>query len=530
MDRQRFERWLIARTSRRTLLTGGGALVAVSLAGRPTRARQSTPTASPVAAAYPFTLGVASGDPTADGVVLWTRLAPEPLTASGGMASAPVAVRWEVADDEAFGRIVAGGEATAAPDLAHSVHVDAAGLEPGREYFYRFLAGGEASPVGRMRTAPPAGTLADRFRFALASCQHYEDGFFTAYRHMAAEDLDAVFFVGDYIYEYAPEDNPDAVRRHEPAVLIATLDDYRIRHAQYKTDPDLQAAHAACPWIVTWDDHEVENDYANDRSENGDPPELFLEKRAAAYRAYYEHLPLRPEAMPLGPTMRLYRRLAFGDLAGIHVLDTRQYRTDHPCGEGAQVRCPAALDPRTTMLGPEQEAWLLAGLDAATARWNVIAQQVQFHEFEQAPGPAQLYWGDSWPGYPAARARIIDHLVSRRIANPVVLTGDIHTTWIADLKADWTNRDSATVGAEFIATSISSEGDNPSEFFRAFLPENPHVKFFDGRHGGYLSCEVTPDLWRTDVRVLTAVAKPDMPIATIASYAVEAGNPGVVPA
>ena len=534
MDRARFERMLTARINRRAILgVAGTGLVAVSFAGRPTRSAfaQATPGANPVATpSYgntPFALGVASGDPLPDGVVLWTRLAPDPAN-GGGMTGDPVPVRWELAADEGFSRIVQSGDATATADLGHSVHIDVEGLEPATVYYYRFDALGETSPIGRTKTAPAPDANPDALRFAFASCQHWEDGYFGAYRHMAAEELDLVFHLGDYIYEYGPTtDDPEKVRVHTGEGEIQTLLDYRNRYALYKSDPDLQAAHAAFPWIVTWDDHEVENDYAAQHSEDGVPEDLFLERRAAAYQAYYEHQPLRIASLPQGPSLRLYRRLNYGALAQFQVLDTRQYRSDHPCGEGAQVRCPAAVDPNTTMLGPEQEQWLLAGLDASTARWNVLAQSLQMAELEQQPGPGELYWNDSWPGYPAARSRILAHIMSRGIANPVVITGDIHCSWANDLKADWRDETSTTIGTEFIGTSISSEAAGTAGFFEPYLAENPHVKYFDPRRGGYVSCTVAADRWQSDYKVLTTALQPGAEIETVASFVVEDGNPGV---
>ena len=533
MDRAHFEHLLRRSVSRRRLLGAGLGLIAVSLSGRPTRplAAPRARATAPVFGTNPFTLGVASGDPLPDGVVLWTRLAPDPLN-GGGMEPVPVEVRWEVAADDAFSRIVQTGVATASPNLAHSVHVDVRGLEPGRPYVYRFLAGNEVSPVGRTRTAAALAAPPDRLRFAVASCAHWEHGSFAAYRHLAAEDLDLVVFLGDYLYDAAASEGslPDdgaPVRRH-PEGAAVTLEDYRTRHALYKTDPDLQAAHAAVPWVATWDDHEVENNYAADRSETGDPPDRFLAKRAAAYQAYYEHMPLRPESMPQGPDLRLYRRLTYGDLAEFSALDTRQYRTDQPCGAGAQPRCAAALDPNATMLGPEQERWLLAGLDASTARWNVIAQQVMMAELDTQLGPGEKFATDIWDGYPAARNRILGHIMSRGIANPVVLTGDIHSTWVNDLKADFLEPDSTVVATEFVAPSITAF--NPYARQLPFLLlGNPHVKYFDARHG-YVRCELTADRWQTDICALETVADPAAPVATIASFVVEAGRPGAVPA
>ena len=551
MERSRFEQILIRRANRRAFLLGGagaGLGVAVSLAGRPTRARgafQSTPVASPTTATGVFTLGVASGHPTPDGVVLWTRLAPDPIAEDGlgGMDPAPVEVTWEVASDEAFGQIVRSGTTLARPELGHTVHVDLARLEPASEFFYRFMAGSEVSPVGRTKTAAAAGTALDKFRFAFASCQHYESGFYTAYADMATQDLDLVVHLGDYIYE-GPDRGEEAisegtiVRRHTGDEIM-TLADYRNRYALYRTDPNLQAAHAAFPWSVTWDDHEVDNNYAAEFSQDGDPVPAFLERRAAAYQAYYEHMPLRPEALPVGPDMQLYRRLTFGNLAEISVLDLRQYRSDHPCGDDTQVRCALALDPSTTMTGPDQERWLLEGLDASTATWNVLAQQVMMGQLDLTPGTAAIYAGDLWDGYAGARNRILSHLMSRGTSNPVVITGDIHSSWVNDLKADFADPASATIATEFVGTSITSGGDPDPDpeadaasaaEAEALAAENPHIRFYEGAHRGYVLCELTPGQWRSDYRFAGAVTTPDAPVETAVSFVVEAGRPGAQPA
>ncbi len=539
MDRLQFERLLAARATRRALLAGGGAaglLAAVSFPGRPTRALDQgtpgagpgeSPAATPRLGGYPFTLGVASGDPLPEGVVLWTRLAPDPLNGGGMAGQGPVEVAYEVAEDEAFAKVVLRGTAIADPALGHSVHVDATGLRPGREYVYRFMAGGEVSPVGRTKTAPAAGRDVERLRFAFASCAHWEHGYFAAYRHLAGEDLDLVVHLGDYLYEYAagaayaPETG--AVRRHTGGETT-TLEAYRNRHALYKTDPDLQAAHAAFPWVTTWDDHETENNYAGAISENGEPEAAFLERRAAAYQAYYEHLPLRPSSMPQGPDLRLYRRLAYGNLAEFSMLDTRQYRSDQPCGDGVQARCAAAQDPERTMTGPEQERWLLRGLDESGARWKVIAQQVMLAELMIPRSGERQFNLDQWDGYPAARNRILGHVMSRAIPNTMVLTGDIHSAWISDLKADFEEPASATVATEFVTSSITA--DNPfANQLRLLVPVNDHIRYYDGRHG-YGRCEVTPERWQTDVRAMENVTEPDAAIETVASFVVEAGQPG----
>ncbi len=459
--------------------------------------------------------------------MLWTRLAPDPLNGGGMNGQGAVEVAYEVAEDEGFGRVVLRGTAIAEPALAHSVHADATGLRPGREYFYRFVAGGEISRVRRTKTAPAMGADLEHLRFAFASCAHWEHGYFTAYRHLAREDLDLLLFLGDYIYEYsagtAYEPDTGAVRTF-PDSETMTLAAYRNRHALYKTDPDLQAAHAAFPWITTWDDHEVENNYAGGASELEDPEAVFLERRAAAYQAYYEHLPLRPESMPLGPDLRLYRRLAYGNLATFNMLDTRQYRTDQPCGDGVQARCAAAQDPDATLTGPDQERWLLEGLDASEARWNVIGQQVMMAELTIPREGEEQYNLDQWDAYPAARNRILGHVMSHAIPNTVVLTGDIHSTWIADLKADFEDPASATVATEFVTSSITAY--NPfANLLRFLLPTNDHFRYYDGRHG-YMRCEVTPERWQTDIRAMESVTEPDIPIETVATFVVEDGEPG----
>jgi alkaline phosphatase D len=474
-------------------------------------------------AAYPFALGVASGDPSHDGVVLWTRIAPDPLR-GGGAPPEALEVGWELAVDDGMRRIVGRGSTVAEPDLGHSVHVELDGLEPDRWYWYRFHVGGETSPVGRTRTLPPPGAMPHHLRFAFASCQHYEDGYYTAYRHMAAEELDVVVHLGDYIYEYGGE--VQRVRMHTGGE-VRTLDDYRNRYALYKGDPDLQAAHAAFPWIVTWDDHEVDNNYANGVAEDSQPTGAFLARRASAYQAYYEHLPLRRGSLPSGPAMQIYRAASFGGLARFFVLDTRQFRSDQPCGDGLKLVCPGVYDPAATLLGAEQEAWLFEGLAASDARWNVLAQQVLMARLDSEPGPPLEVYMDNWNGYDAARRRVLDFLATRRPANPVVLTGDIHSSWVCDLKRDFDEPDSPTVATELVGTSISSGGDGREHWSDTpqLLAENPWIRYMNSRRG-YVRCEVTPASWRADYRVVEYVSQPDAPAATRASFVVEDGRPG----
>lgn len=482
---------------------------------------------------YPFKLGIASGDPLPDGVVLWTRLATDPLN-GGGMPQKKIPVRWEVAEDENFRRVVEKGKAFARPELAHSVHVEVEDLEPGREYFYRFKAGREVSPVGRTKTAPAAGAGVAEMTFAFASCQQYEHGYFTAYRRMAEEEqLDLVVHLGDYIYEYGPNQYvaPGGNVRAHSGPEIITLSDYRNRHAQYRTDEDLQAAHAVFPWAVTWDDHEVENNYADEIPENGQSVEAFILRRAAAYQAYYEHMPLRKTSVPSGPDMQLYRRLTYGNLAEFNVMDTRQYRDDQAAGDGTDPPNPGSLDPARTITGDEQERWLLDGLAASGATWNVLAQQVFFAQRDFRVGAGQRFSMDAWDGYIGSRNRITGFIQERDVRNPVVLTGDVHNNWACDLKANFDDQSSETLGVEFVGTSITSGGDgaDTSPNQEAVKAENPHIKFFNGQRG-YVRCRLTPEEWRTDYRVLPFVKQPGAPVYTRASFVVEAGNPGIQPA
>lgn len=515
---------------RRFLQLSAGAAAAIGLSQLPGEAARAAWRAPD----DPFTLGVASGDPSSNGIVLWTRLAPEPLEVGGGMPRRPVAVQWELATDERLSNVVRSGSALASPELAHSVHVEVSGLEPWREYFYRFRAGGETSPVGRTKTTPRRRAHLERLQFAFASCQHWGSGFYSAYRRMAEEDLDLVVHLGDYIYEDSIGPNGNARGVYVPPLLRSEterLREYRLRYSLYKSDPDLREAHRLFPWVVTWDDHEVDNDYADEDSQDR-RDERFLRRRAAAYQAYYEHMPLRRISLPRGPNLRLYRRVTYGDLAEFSVLDTRQYRSPPPCGRGEHPRCAAALDPSVTMTGPRQERWLLEGLDASTARWNVIANQVLMAELDHDLGPGEIFWQDAWDAYPAARARILQHIASRNVRNPVVITGDWHSTFVNNLKLDFVEPRSPVVATEFVGTSISSNGDAIvyGPYYGPMIPENPHIKFFEGDRRGYVRCRLSPGLWQTDLRMVTTVSRRDAPVYTLASFVVEDGVPGAEPA
>ncbi len=513
---------------RRQLIAATGisaAALALSMVDR----SAATARAAPTPAKDPFTLGIASGDPLPDSVVLWTRLAPEPLEPFGGMDPVVVPVQWQVAEDEAFARVVRAGSATAHPDYVHSVHVDVRGLRPDRPYYYRFRTGPFVSAVGRTKTAPTASSNPTRLRFAIASCQAWFDGFFTGYRHLAEEDLDLVVHLGDYLYEYSVLTNggrpgvtlPDSFQR-----VTTLLSDYRDRYALYKLDPDLQAAHAAFPWIATWDDHEVVNNYA-DENHPSMPPEDFLVRRANAYRAYWEHMPLRAPVQPVGPDAPLYRRFSFGRLVDFNVLDTRQYRDDQACGDGLRTDCAERLDPARTLLGPEQESWLLDGLAGSQATWNMLAQQLMMAQLDFNTDPGQAFSMDLWDGYRPARDRIVNAFTHLPVANPVVLSGDFHRNMAAEIKADFDDPDSATVATEFVGTSISSglDGADRDEFTDDFLA-NQHVKFYNAQRG-YVRFEVTPELLLADYRVVPYIREQGAPIHTRASFVTESGAPGL---
>lgn len=528
--------WDRTTVTRRRLLRWGGIGVGGLVIGSK-GLLESTAVAKPFFRDDPFSLGVASGDPLPDGVVLWTRLAPEPLAedGSGGLPPETYGVRFEVAEDEGFRRIVRRGAREATPELAHSVHVEVDGLAPGREYFYRFKAGPEVSPIGRTKTAPPAAEPLNELRIAVVSCHNYPSGYFTAHGHLAEEDLDLVFYLGDYIYE--GEGQGRIGRGHQPAREVSSLEDYRVRYGQYKNDEQLQAAHAAHPFVVVLDDHEVENGWAGEHAQlepgRDDDPQEFLRRRARAFQAYYEHQPLRSSSIPRGPDMQLYRRLTYGTLVQFDVLDTRQYRSNQVCGDGRsepnkERPCPESAAAERSILGEEQEAWLFEGLASSTARWNALAQQKIFAQLDRDPGEGQLLSMDSWDGYVASRQRVIAAVEEHSVANPVVLAGDSHQSWAFEVLADFDDPSSDVVATEFAGTSISSGGDGSEQKADTpeILAENPHLKFYNNRRG-YMLCSITPERWRTDYRVIQYVSRPGAPISTRATFVVVDGNPGL---
>jgi alkaline phosphatase D len=479
---------------------------------------------APRAPAYPFRLGIASGDPAPDSVVLWTRLAPSPLDADGqgGMPDADVPVAWQVATSPSFRRVVASGTVRALFGDAHTVHVVAGGLRPDTEYYYRFRSQGHISPTGRTLTTPAYDAPGRDFTMLFACCSNLESGFFTVYKRMAEERADLILHIGDYIYEGAAK--PGNVRVHlGPEIL--TLPDYRRRYGQYKMDPDLQAAHASAPWIAVPDDHDVEDDYAGMHRFDDIPPltqAQWVTRRTAAYRAYYEHLPLRPAAAPVGNSMQLYRRLQWGRLATFHMLDTRQFRGREACGGGWKVCAEAGWRGRS-MTGAAQEAWLLDGFAQHRGVWDIIGQQVFFAGRLDPAGIGNM---DSWDGYRASRARIQQGWIDREVRNPIVLTGDIHTAWANDLKADYADERSATVGTELICTSITSRGDGTSDTAVPGQNTNPHLRFYSDRRG-YCRTRITPVQMTADFRALDFVKMPGAPASTLKSFAIVDGRPGL---
>ena len=513
--------------TRRQIITSLGALSLTACASVPGKMSLGASTLKGLD--YLFPLGVASGDPVSDGFVIWTRLAPQPMAPNGGL-TAPVNVTWQVAEDEKFSRVIRAGEITANANWAHSVHAEISGLQPLRPYYYRFIANGQLSPTGRAKTAPMFGANVDRLRFGIASCQHWEQGFFNAYNDMVAQDPDMILHMGDYIYEasWGPQ-----VRRQASTEAI-TLTDYRRIHAQYKTDAALQAAHAAAPWLMIWDDHEVVNDYANLEDENYMPREQMRARRAAAYKAYYEHMPVRLRSQPHGEHMRLYDYFYYGNLMTMALTDGRQYRDDQACqtpddGGARPVpinSCAELHDPTRSMFGKEQKRWLMPSFARSGATWEVLAQPTLFSRlFQKDREGRAAAWSDGWDGYPATRDMLLKAVDQRGPKNFISLGGDMHSWWQADLKADYANPNSKTLGTEFVTTSITSHSYNYSRF-QNMLADNPHIHFVDDRKRGYSLVDVTPDRWTIQMKEMSSVYESDTVATTAKTYVVENGRAG----
>lgn len=517
--------------SRRHVLAGGLAAGTTAVIVTPTSASPLLVASGPVRRS-PFGLGVASGDPTPTGVVLWTRLAVEPLAedGKGGMPSRTIPVQWEIADNPQMRRPVQRGTAIARPEGAHSVHVEVDGLGSGREYWYRFKVNSFLSPVGRTRTSPRRDEMPASLAMSFASCANWEAGFFTAYRYLADDEPDLVLHLGDYQYE--GKGKTTGIRTHAGDQTV-TLEGYRLRHAQYKTDPDLQTAHAIAPWLVVWDDHEVDNNWAagipqdTKAAEWNDTPERFLARRANAFTAYYENMPLRRSSIPNGSDMQIYRRLGWGRLASFHMLDTRQYRDDQACGDGWDTNCDDAQDPARSLTGDKQEAWLRDGFSRSRARWDVLGQQVFFATRDGKESPDELHTSnDSWDGYGGSRERVTQAWQDAGVRNPVVLTGDVHKHWAADIKTDFADPDSPVVGTELVASSITSGGDGDPAWSDPIMAWNPHLKF-SANQRGYVRTTITPGSLRADFRSLDTVTTRGSAVYTQASFEVADGQRGL---
>lgn len=499
--------------SRRLFLAASGAALWVPGLARAETARRH------------FTLGVASGSPKPDSVILWTRLAPDPLN-GGGMAPGKQLVRYRVCADSMMRKTVQDGLAETSDAKANAVHVKITGLQPGRAYFYQFYYGDEESAIGRTRTSSPNDAGA---RIALASCQHWESGFFAAYRDMADWQPDCVIHIGDYIYEGGPGTLGaslrdvgggerrlfETVRLHDSNETVS-LWDYRNRYAQYRTDPDLQAAHAAAPWIVAMDDHELDNNWAGEVPQDPEKQTAleFRLRKYAAFKAYYEHMPIEaPPILKEGiATLQLYDRYRFGP-AAVHMLDTRQYRSDQSCGDGRKPYCADALDPKRTLLGHDQEAWLAKGLKRSDAPFNIIASQVWFtpYRYSEASAPPVTNL-DSWDGYPAARERLMGTLAAD-VANPVFLTGDWHTAMASTVHETAFDTRSRRLGHEIAGSSISS-GCPWAKAMEDTREANPHVSYLNGNKRGYLRTTLSAATCEAEFRVVDDSGRADSVVRT----------------
>ena len=524
--------------SQRRRLLGAGGLAAVGIgAGAPwVQARAASDIAWKT---DPFSLGVASGDPAPDGFVIWTRLAPEPLVdqdgAIAGMRGASLPVQYEIATDATLRNIVQTGTALAEARWAWSVHHEVTGLEPGRRYWYRFTSGTATSAIGSALSAPAAGAQPERLRLAWVSCSNYEHGWFSAYRHCAADRPDLVLFLGDYIYESHERTRP-IVRSHDGERLVTSLNDYRRRYTQYKLDPDLRAIHAAATAMIGWDDHEVRNNYANLWNQDFVEPERFAARRRSAYQAFYEHMPLRAASRPQRNALQLFRRQGFGDLVTVHLLDGRQYRSAPACQTRESARnfrllfdaeCAERREPRRSLLGMDQEDWLRTGLDASPTRWNIIAQDMQMAQRRERNREGNVgFSNDSWDGYPAARQRLLRHLQERNRADTMVLSGDIHAFCASDLKADFDDPAAPVVASEFTVSSISSRGPtrNPGRTWHA---DNPHIRFVEGTRRGYATMDLGRDAATIRYRAVSDAADRNATVDTVAEFRVERGRAGM---
>ena len=531
-------------TPRRRTVVTAAAVGAGGLALSPLVARAASGVGTKDAAAedtVAFHHGVASGDPLPDGVLLWTRLTPTPDAVAGSGKGPATKVSWEVAEDSDFGKVVAQGSVTTDPDTDHTVKADVRGLSPATAYHYRFTADGVHSPTGRTRTAPADDASADYLSFGVVSCANWEAGHFSPYRHLAArDDLNAVLHLGDYLYEYATGEygtRGTVVRPHEPAHEMVSLADYRTRHGQYKTDRHLQALHAAHPVIAIWDDHEFANDTWSGGAENHQPEEEgdWQERMKAAKRAYFEWMPVRPSVS--GTT---YRRLRFGNLADLHLLDLRSFRDEQVgIGDGD------ADSPERSITGKAQLDWLKAGLASPGPRWRMIGTSVMISPLAFGSLPAYLLKPlrellglpegglaispDQWDGYTHDRRELLDHLKANDVDNAVFLTGDIHMAWANEVPEQAATYPlSRSAATEFVVTSVTS--DNLDDYLRAeegtispivstaLRAANRHAKWVDSDQHGYGVFHLNSQHAQMDYYAVSDKTSPDATTRHVRSY------------
>jgi len=515
-----------------------------------------------------FQHGVASGDPRPHQVIIWTRITPTAASRPGSGKGPKVQVTWEVARDAKFNKIVRRGTFHTGPGRDHTVKLDVSGLKPATWYHYRFSYRGERSRVGRTRTAPAKKSSPRNLRFGVVSCVNWQAGYFAAYRGVAArDDLHAVLCMGDYLYEYGPGgygygfDNVD-IRRHDPPREMVSLEDYRRRHAQYKTDPDLQDAHAKYPFIVTWDDHEVANDQWRGGAENHQSGEgNYQRRRARSHRAYDEWMPVRMNGTTkLGDGARLYRRLRFGRLAEISMLDLRTYRSKGIGGVPTPVPNPdaAVSNPNRTLTGKRQMAWLKKSLVRKRALWKVIGNPVMIApvSFVQLPGdllgPINDVTGllpddgfpyntDQWDGYTHDRREVYNYIRNHHVENALFITGDIHSGWAADLPYDIATYPlSGSAGVEFVCTSVTS--NNLKDLIGAprrtaslavetlIKANNRHIKYLNFDDHGFSVLDITAKRAQMDWYIIGDRAKKNTPITWTASYLTRTGTNKVIKA
>ncbi len=514
--------------TRRGLLANAAAMAFMSLLEKPTSASEDL---APKFSNYPFTLGIASGDPTSGGFVLWTRIAPHPFDPDA-LSAGRFPVTWEVATDQSFKNLIQSGVSYAYKKNAYAVHTTVYGLKPNYQYFYRFHVGGETSPTGRAKTLPIIGAKTEKFRFATACCQSITDGHFAAYRDIASMDLDLLLHTGDYIYE---QDWVGGDRRL-PIEEALDLKGYRELYAAYKIDPLLQAAHASSCWMTIWDDHELENDWGGDYSPDyrdlANGAEAFVRRKAAAFKAYFEHMPLGLEARPARNKLRLNRRAIVGDLVQFDLLDCRQYRSPPACENeprtfrGFTELCSEALSAERSMLGADQQVWLDRGLGHFPVKWNALVQTTQFAPFDFLKGPTTAFDMDVWDGFSANRQQIIDTMVQRNIENAVSLGGNIHAFYSGLVHQNPFDATTKPIMTEIVSTSLSSGGGGDARYENTIsqFGENLSANFFENRKRGYVLSEVTPKEWTSQLRTVNNPYDPASDCETLRTVTIESGK------